>query len=97
MSFLDGAGDMMSGSGIEGLLELVCPTNNVAHMISVAIRGHFFNDSCLNNILINKVVKKENNPSGLENIDCLEWAYNNCKEKLIDVSEVKKISANATT
>ena len=70
--------------------------------MSGAIRGHFLNDSCLNNITINKVVKEENNHYGLENIDCLEWAYdncrayNNCTQKLVDVSEVKKRSANAT-
>ena len=50
-----------------------------------------------NNILIDKIVKEENNPEGLENIDCLKWLYNNCIERAGDFSEIKKRSANATT
>ena len=78
MSFLGAVGDMMSGSGIEELLELVYAMNSVGHMLSGKafarfIRGHFLVDSCLNKILINKIVKEENNPEGLENIGCLEW------------------------
>ena len=34
MSFLGAVGDMMSGSGLEELLELVYATNSVAHMMS---------------------------------------------------------------
>ena len=102
MSFLGAIGDMMSGSGIGELLELVYATNSVGHMVSGkafarAIRGHFLVDSCLNNILIAKIVKEENNPEGLENIDCLKWLYNNCIERAGDFSEIKKRSANATT
>ena len=46
MSFLSDVGDMMSGSGIEELLELVYATNSVGHMMSGkafarAIREHF--------------------------------------------------------
>ena len=47
--------------------------------------------------MINKTVKEENNPEGLENILCLKWVYNNCTERAADVSEIKKRSANATT
>ena len=95
MSFLGAVGDMMSGSGIEELLELVYATNSIGHMMSGkafsrAIRGHFLVDSCLNNILIKKIVKEENNPEGLENIDCLKWLYNNCTERAVDVIEIKK-------
>ena len=61
-----------------------------------AVRGHFVVDSCLNSILINKIIKEDNNPDGLENFDCLEWVYNNCTERAVDVSEIKKRSANAT-
>ena len=94
--------DMMMGSGIEELLEPVYATNSVGHMMSGkafarAIRGHFLDDSCLNNILIDKIVKEKNNPEGLENIDCLKWLYSNCKERAVDFSEIKKRSANATT
>ena len=46
MSFLGAVGDMVSGSGIEELPELVCATNSVGNMMSGkaftrAIRGHF--------------------------------------------------------
>ena len=34
MSFLGAVGDMMSGSGIEELLELVYAANSVSHMMS---------------------------------------------------------------
>ena len=62
------------------------------------IRGHFLVDSCLNYILINKIVKKKKkNPEGFENIDCLEWVYNNGTKKTKDTSEVKKEGANTTT
>ena len=55
--------DMMIGSGIEELLEPIYATNSVGHMMSGkafarAIRGHFLDDSCLNNILIDKIVKE---------------------------------------
>ena len=78
MSFLGAVGDMMSGSGIGELLELVYATNSVGHMMSgkafaQAIRGHFLVDSRLNNILTDKILKEEKNPEGLENIDCLKW------------------------
>ena len=75
MSYLDAVGDMMSGSG--ELLELVYATNSVGHAMSGKsfIRGQFLVDSCLNKILINKIVKEENNPESLENIHCLEWVY----------------------
>ena len=102
MKFLGAVGDMMIGSGIEELLEMVYATNSVGHMMSGkafarAIRGHFVVDSCLNNILINKIVKEENNLEDLENIDCLEWVYSNCTERAVDLTEIKKRSANATT
>ena len=102
MKFLGAVGDMMIGSGIEELLEMVYATNSVGHMMSGkafarAIRGHFVVDSCLNNILINKIVKEENNLEDLENIDCLEWVYRNCTERAVDLTEIKKRSANATT
>ena len=101
MSFLGAAGDMVIGSGIEELLEMVYATNSVGHMMSgrafaQAIRGHFVVDSCLNNILINKIVKEENNLEGLENIDCLEWVYDNSTERAVDFTKIKKRSANAT-
>ena len=102
MKFLGAVGDMMIGSGIEELLEMVYATNSVGHMMSGkafarAIRGHFVVDSCLNNILINKIVKEENNLEDLENIDCLEWVCSNCTERAVDLTEIKKRSANATT
>ena len=92
----------MSGSGIDGLLELVYAMNSVGHMMSGkpfarAIRGHFLLDSCLNNILIDKIVKEEKNPEGLENIDYLKWLCNNCAERAVHLNESKKRSANATT
>ena len=96
MSFLGAVGDIMSGSMIEELLELDYAINSVGHMMSGkafprAIRGHFFDDSHLKNILINKIVKEGNNLDGLENInDCLEWTYKNWAEKTADVSEIKK-------
>ena len=102
MSFLGAVGEMVSGSGIEELLELVYATNSFGHMMSGkafarAVRGHFLVDSCLNNILINRIVKDGNNPESLENVNCLKWLYNNCTERAVDISEIKKISANATT
>ena len=102
MKFLGAVGDMMIGSGIEELLEMVYATNSVGHMMSGkafarAIRGHFLDDSCLNNILIDKIVKEENNPEGLENIDCLKWLYSNSTERPVDFSEIKNRRANATT
>ena len=77
MSFLGAVGDMMNGSDIEELLELVYAMNSIGYIMSGqafvrAISGHFLVDSCQNNILINKIVKEQNNPDGLENIDCLE-------------------------
>ena len=92
----------MSGSGIDGLLELVYAMNSVGNMMSGkpfarAIRGHFLLDSYLNNILIDKIVKEEKNPEGLENIDYLKWLCNNCTERAVHLSESKKRSANATT
>ena len=46
MNFLGAVGDMMSGSGIEELLEMVYATNSVGHMMSGkafarATRRHF--------------------------------------------------------
>ena len=86
MSFLGAVGDMMSGSGIEELLELVYAMNSIGHMLSGkafvrVIRGHFLVDSCLKKILINKIVNEENSPEGLENIGCLKWVYNKLYRK----------------
>ena len=102
MSFLGAVGYMMSGSDFEELLELFYAMNSVGHMMSStafarAIRGHFLDDSCLNNILIDKIVKEENNPEGLENIDCLKWLYSNSTERPVDFSDIKNRRANATT
>ena len=64
LSFLGVIGDMMSGSGMEELLELIYGMNSVGHNMSgkafaQTVRGHFLVDSCLNYILINKIVKKK--------------------------------------
>ena len=53
MSFLGAIGHLMSGSGIQELLEVVYSSNTVAHMLSGkavarAVRGHLLVDSALN-------------------------------------------------
>ena len=53
MSFLCAIGHLMSGSGIQELLEVVYSSNTVAHMLSGkavarAVRGHLLVDSALN-------------------------------------------------
>ena len=98
MSFLGAVGDMMSGSGIEELLELVYATNSVGHMMSGkafarAIRWYFFVGSCLSNILINKTVQS----GGLRTYQLFGMGAQQLYKRAADVSEIKKRSANATT
>ena len=57
MSFLGCIGYLMSGSGIEDLLELVYAKNAITHMLSGkaiarAVRGHFLVDAALNALLV---------------------------------------------
>lgn len=59
MSFLGAIGYLMSGSGLEGILELVYAPNTVPKMlegkaIARAIRGHFLVDGALNTLLAAK-------------------------------------------
>ena len=56
MSFLGCIGSIMSGSGIEELLECVYASNTVGHMLSGkavqrAFRGHLIVENALNAIL----------------------------------------------
>lgn len=59
MSFLGAIGYLMSGSGLEGILQLVYAPNTVPKMlegkaIARAIRGHFLVDGALNTLLAAK-------------------------------------------
>ena len=59
MSFLGSIGHLMSGSGLQALLEVVFTGNAVRHMltgkaISRAVRGHMLVDAALNTILVSK-------------------------------------------
>ena len=59
MSFLGSIGHLMTGSGLQALLEVVFTGNTVRHMltgkaISSAVRGHMFVDAALNTILVAK-------------------------------------------
>ena len=72
MSFLGCIGHIMSGCGLQDLLEQVYASNAVTHMLSGkaverAIRGHFLIDATLNAMLISKVFNID-----LSAIDCLE-------------------------
>ena len=56
MSFLECIGYLMSGSGLQELLELIFAPNAVSHMfsgkaVSRALKGHFLIDSALNAII----------------------------------------------
>jgi len=60
MSFLGTIGHIMSGSGLEELLQVVYAPNAVTHMmsgkaVSRATRGHFLVDSALHALLISKI------------------------------------------
>ena len=61
MSFLGSIGHLMSGSGIENVLEVVYASNTVGHILSGkavarAIRAHFIVDASLNSLLAAKVL-----------------------------------------
>ena len=72
MSFLGCIGHIMSGCGLQDLLEQIYASNAVTHMLSGkaverAIRGHFLIDATLNAMPISKVFNID-----LSAIDCLE-------------------------
>ena len=65
MSFLGSIGNIMEGSGLREVLELVYAPNTVPHLFSGkattrAIRGHFLVDAALQAILLSEVFLKEN-------------------------------------
>lgn len=56
MSYLGSIGHLMSGSGLQELLEVVYAPNSVVHMmsgkaVSRAVRGHLLVDAALNALL----------------------------------------------
>ena len=60
MSFLEAIGQLMAGSGLRHLIELIYSTNKVMHMLSGkayerAFRGHILVDATLNNLVVNKL------------------------------------------
>jgi len=60
MSFLGTIGYIMSGSGLQDVLQSIYAPNAVTHMltgkaVSRAIRGHFLVDTALHTLLLNKV------------------------------------------
>ena len=62
MSFLGCIGKLMSGSGLEQVLEVAFARNSVTHMlsgkaVSRAVRGHFLVDSVLNSLLVSTAFK----------------------------------------
>ncbi|KAG1678576.1 hypothetical protein GQR58_013380 [Nymphon striatum] len=61
MSFLGSIGNIMSGSGLRSVLELVYAENTVTHMLSGkaydrAIRGHLMVDAALNTLLAERIL-----------------------------------------
>jgi len=61
MSFLGSIGNIMSGSGLRSVLELVYAENTVTHMLSGkaydrAIRGHLLVDAALNTLLSERIL-----------------------------------------
>jgi len=79
MSFLGSIGNIMSGSGLRSVLELVYAENTVTHMLSGkaydrAIRGHLLVDAALNTLLAERIlgtlvptcsqVNKDDGPQG---------------------------------
>ncbi len=57
MSFIGSIGHLMTGSGLQELLEVVYASNSVTHMMSGkaiarAVRGHFLVDAALNTMLV---------------------------------------------
>jgi len=61
MSFLGSIGNIMSGSGLCSVLELVYAENAVTHMLSGkaygrAIRGHLLVDAAQNTLLAERVL-----------------------------------------
>jgi hypothetical protein len=57
MSFLGSIGNLMAGSGLQELLEIVYASNTVSHMltgkaVSRAVRGHMLVDAALSTIII---------------------------------------------
>ena len=64
MSFLGTVGHLMSGSGLEEILELVYAPNTVTKIlcgkaIARAIRGHFLVEGALNTLLVAKAYQVE--------------------------------------
>ena len=59
MSFLGCIGHLMAASGLQDLLELICASNAVVHMltgkaIARSVRGHLIVDAALNALLLVK-------------------------------------------
>ena len=64
MSFLGSIGKLMSGSGLQELLEVVYANNDVGHMlsgkaVSHVVRGHLLVDAALNAMVTSRAFNKQ--------------------------------------
>ena len=64
MSFCESIGQLMSGSGLQELLEVVYANNAVGHMlsgkaVSRAVRGHLLVDAALNAMVTSGALNKQ--------------------------------------
>lgn len=100
MSFLGCIGHLMSGSGLEELLELVYAENAVPKMlngkaVARAVRGHFIVDGALNKLLTSKTFdiklpSKDTEPDGIdsEHADSCSSTSSEMPDVLMEAAEL---------
>lgn len=84
MSFLGSIGHLMSGTGLQEVLEVIFAGNSVPHIISGkaysrAIRGHFLIDGVVHTLLLSKLYETK---LGLPTPDEEDWKLDSAPEEL---------------